>query len=103
MVEKQARLMSMLARLILHAEALGYQITGGDLYRDPRATFPYSHPDSLHAQRLAVDLNLFLHGEYLTTVDDYMPLGLYWESLGGTWGGRFDDAPHFSLANAGMK
>ena len=50
----------MIALLILHAEMLGYKLTFGDAYRDPRVT--YGHKDSLHRKRLAVDLNLFLDG-----------------------------------------
>jgi hypothetical protein len=51
---------------------------------------------SFHYMRLAIDLNLFWKGTYLTETADYEVLGEYWESLGGTWGGRFDDGNHFS-------
>lgn len=45
--------------------------------------------DSKHCKRLAIDLNLFLHGVYVTQAEPYRSLGLIWESLGGRWGGRF--------------
>lgn len=87
----------MIALLILHAEQLGYEVSFGDAYRDPRATFPYGHPKSFHKQRLAVDLNLFRNGHYLSSTVAHEPLGLYWESIGGSWGGRFEDGNHYSL------
>ena len=110
MVSKQSRFLSMVARLILHAEQLGYVLTFGDAYRDPR-TFgphgehPYSHPKSLHSKRLAIDLNVFLNGAYLVEAGPVEPLGVYWESLGGAWGGRFTppDSGHFSLEHGGMR
>lgn len=102
LVDKQARFMHMLALLILHAEQLGYQVTGGDLYRDPRC--PYGHPYSNHKKRLAVDLNLFKDGDFLTSTEDHKPLGDYWKSIGGSWGGDFDtpDGNHYSLEHEGM-
>jgi len=30
-------------------------------------------------------------------------LGLYWESIGGSWGGRFGDGNHFSLEHEGRR
>lgn len=62
--------------------------------------------NSLHTQRLAVDLNLFVNGKYMTDTKDYLPLGEYWETLGGTWGGRFKSRPdgnHFSLEHNGVR
>ena len=75
------------AKLILHAESLGFEVTLGDAYRDERCN--YGAPNSKHRQRLAIDLNLFLDGRYLTDTADHEQLGLYWESVGGIWGGRF--------------
>ncbi|MCF4091851.1 M15 family metallopeptidase, partial [Escherichia coli] len=61
--------------------------------------------NSLHTLRLAVDFNLFINGEYQADTDAYRPLGEYWESIGGTWGGRFSraDGNHFSLEHNGVK
>lgn len=60
--------------------------------------------NSLHGDRLAIDLQLFnALGEYQTGAEAYRPLGMYWQSLGGTWGGDFGDPGHFSLAFGGRK
>ncbi|EJY8354924.1 M15 family metallopeptidase, partial [Cronobacter sakazakii] len=49
---------------------------------------------------------LFINGKYATRTEDYLPLGEYWESLGGSWGGRFKTNPdgnHFSLEHNGVR
>lgn len=99
----------MVARLIDKAFELGYEVTLGDAYRDPRlhggigVKMGYGHPKSCHKMRLAIDLNLFKNGKFLTTTEDHRQLGEWWESIGGTWGGRFNDANHYSLEHEGMK
>ena len=46
---------------------------------------------SKHLDALAIDIDLFnMKGDLLTGKDDYLPLGLYWESLGGRWGGNWN-------------
>lgn len=101
LVNKQDRFAGMIARLIIYAQSLGYRVTFGDAYRDPRVT--YGHAKSTHRVRLAVDLNLFMDGKYLRDAEGHLQLGLYWEAMGGTWGGRFDDANHYSLEHEGVK
>lgn len=98
---KQQTFASMLPELFLFILSQGYRFTLGDAYRDPRC--PYGSEKSLHRLRLAIDLNLFKDGEYLVTTEDHRPIGEYWESLGGTWGGRFNDGNHYSLSFEGMK
>lgn len=99
--QKQRKFTRMVADLIMWAYDHGYELTLGDAYRDPRT--PYGHPDSLHRKRLAVDLNLFKNGVYLTRTEDHAPLGEYWESIGGSWGGRFQDGNHYSLEYSGIR
>ena len=101
LVTKQGQFAQMIARLILHADALGYVVTFGDAYRSPDVS--HGHPNSLHKMRLAVDFNLFIDGKYKTDSMAYLQLGRYWESIGGTWGGRFEDGNHFSLEHEGMR
>ncbi len=88
----------------------GWELTFGEAYRTPeQAAWDASHgtgiANSLHRQRLAIDLNLFVGGVYRTESDAYLPLGEYWESKGGSWGGRFSqpDGNHFSLSPDGGK
>lgn len=80
-------------RLIDKAFEMGYTVTLGDAYRDPRC--PYGHKKSKHHDRLAIDLNLFKDGRYLSTTEDHRELGEWWESIGGVWGGRFEDGNHY--------
>jgi hypothetical protein len=53
-------------------------------------------------------LNLFKNGVWLTTLNDYKPLGEWWEQQSTSavtccWGGRFHDADHFSLEHNGVR
>lgn len=95
--------------LIPMAWLLGYEVTFGDAYRDPRVHGAvgekrgYSSANSLHKSRLAIDLNLFANGKYLSSTSDHKRLGEYWESIGGTWGGRWNDGNHYSLEYQGRK
>jgi hypothetical protein len=99
--EKQQDFAQAVAGLIYEAVRLGYAITFGDAYRDPRVL--YVMKTSLHRIRLAIDLNVFKDGKYLTDGSMYTDLGEYWESVGGAWGGRFQDGNHFSFEHEGRK
>lgn len=106
--KKQALFVRMVSDLIRHAEKLGYELTFGEAYRPPETAELYARQakgisNSLHCERLAVDFNLFKDGVYLPRTVDHKPLGEYWEALGGTWGGRFGDGNHYSLAHNGRK
>jgi len=105
----QRKFTLMIAKLIIFAYDNGYELTFGDAYRDPRVhgelgvKVGYSGASSNHKIRLAVDLNLFKNGMFLTSSKDHEPLGLFWESIGGTWGGRFNDGNHYSMEWQGRK
>jgi hypothetical protein len=99
--QKQSRFARMVADLIIFAYDQGYEVTFGDCYRDERCK--YGLGQSLHRKRLAVDLNLFRNGHWLSSTASHQPLGEYWESLGGSWGGRFGDGNHYSLEHGGVK
>ena len=107
--QKQRKFTRMIADLIVFAYEQGYELTFGDAFRDPRVHGPvgqkksYSSANSLHKERLAIDLNLFKDGKFLAQSEDHRPLGEYWESLGGSWGGRFNDGNHYSLEHGGRK
>lgn len=83
----------MVAELIERAFDLGYEVTLGDAYRDPRC--PYGSKSSRHRSRLAIDLNLFRDGKYLKKTNHHQELGEWWEQQGGIWGGRFNDGNHY--------
>ena len=106
--EAQRKFTRMLADLIIWAYEHDYGITLGEAYRPPELAATYAKrgigiANSLHTQRLAIDLNLFKGETLLSTTEDHKPLGLFWESIGGTWGGRFNDGNHYSLAYGGRK
>jgi hypothetical protein len=58
-----------------------------------------------HGNRMAVDLNAFKNGIYLTKTEQWQELGEYWESLHPLcrWGGRFGDGNHLSIEHDGIK
>ena len=93
MYKQQVEFMRRIPLLINKAFELGFEVTGGDLYRDPRCN--YGSKSSRHRVRLAIDLNLFKNGKYLTDTADHKELGEWWESIGGIWGGRFQDGNHY--------
>ena len=101
LLEKQIKFSVMAAKLILKAEELGYGVTLGDAFRDSRC--PYGEPQSLHKKRLAIDLNLFRDGMFLPRTEDHAQLGEWWESIGGSWGGRFKDGNHYSIEHNGKR
>ncbi|NNF66923.1 MAG: M15 family metallopeptidase [Gammaproteobacteria bacterium] len=96
---KQRDFTKALNLLLTWAHAQGYEFTLGDAYRSPRVKWHYGHPDSYHKRRLAIDLHLFIDGQYQRTTEAHRPIGEMWERLGGTWGGRFINRPdgnHYS-------
>lgn len=102
-----------IGELIAYAYSKGYGLTFGDAFRDKRAFGDfgekklYAASKSVHKIRLAVDFNLFVEGKYITdgNHEAYQDLGQYWETLNddARWGGRFDDANHFSFEHWGVK
>lgn len=118
--EKQKLFMRQLPRLIDKAHALGFEVSLGDGYRDPRAFGEmgeeqftaegkrvYGHINSCHKMRLAIDLNLFKDGKYITTTEGHRPLGEWWEAQHplNCWGGGFPtpDGNHYSMTHSGFK
>lgn len=96
--------------LIEWAYVHGYEMTFGEAYRTPEqaalnAKSGKGIAKSLHTDRLAIDLNLFRDGVYLTNSEAHRPLGEFWESLDPlcTWGGRFGDGNHYSITYNGKK
>jgi hypothetical protein len=93
------------ARLIEWAYDNGFELTLGEAWRPQWVADEYAKQGkgiskSLHIERLAIDLNLFRAGEFLTSEDDYRRLGDAWKSLHkmNRAGVDFHDAPHFSMS-----
>jgi hypothetical protein len=88
LLQQQFQFSSLVALLLQKVEDFGLQVTLGAAWRegDPRC----------HGMRLAIDINLFRDGVYLTGADGYTQLGEWWENLDPLcrWGGRFEDARH---------
>lgn len=106
--QQQRKFTRMLADLVVWAYDHGYELTYGEAFRTPEqaalnAKSGKGIVNSLHTMRLAVDFNLFKDGKYLTSTEAHRPLGEVWESIGGSWGGRFGDGNHYSLAWGGRK
>lgn len=105
--DTQWEFLQCLSKLIRYAQKNGYKLTGGDLYRDPRlhgqfgAEGGYGSANSVHKLRLAVDLNLFVDGEFRADTEAHRPLGNYWKQLHplARWGGDFSkpDGNHYSF------
>lgn len=89
--QRQSKFVKMVALLIQFAYEQGYEISFGDAWAND------GHKEnSYHYKRLAIDLNLFREGRFLRSTKSHEPLGLFWESIGGSWGGRWQDGNHYS-------
>lgn len=100
---KQQRFSIRAAKLILHAEELGYAVTLGEAFRSPAEAKRRGFPDSNHVRRLAIDLQLFdSNGFYLTAPEAYNRLHDYWAQQGGA--ARIPaDLNHYSLEWRGIR
>ena len=114
LLEKQFTFASLIPLLINKAIEFGYTVTLGEAYRSPEeavrlAKLGKGIKNSLHVLKLAIDLNLFRNGIYLTSEEAHRMLGTYWESLSVgkpyvcTWGGHFGDGNHYSIEHEGKK
>ena len=101
----------MVAALILYAKTIGVALTFGEAYRTQYQQDEYVRISgskvkrSQHQDRLAVDFNIFINGEWIREPDSQdvdplvksrlIKLGEYWESLDkkNRWGGRFGIDP----------
>ena len=107
---QQREFTRLIGRLIEHAYVSGYELTFGEAYRPPEqaalnAAKGTGIKNSLHTRRLAVDLNLFKDGVYLTQSEHWRDLGEWWERQHPLcrWGGRFGDGNHLSMEYGGVK
>lgn len=109
--EKQELFSILIAEHVIWLYAQGYRVRCGDFFAHDG-----HRPGSNHYIKLAADLNLFKHGQYLTATADHADSGAKWESRHELcrWGGNWDkddypgepgenDGNHYSLYhNGGM-
>ncbi|MDX1728138.1 MAG: M15 family metallopeptidase [Pseudoalteromonas tetraodonis] len=110
--DEQWQFLQDVAKLIQFAEENGLKLTAGELYR---TEYQHKHnlkiglsnvSRSLHQDRLAIDINLFVDGQpQWNMCDEWVMLGEYWESLSflNVWGGRWQepfDPYHFQRNKA---
>jgi hypothetical protein len=86
------------AKLILYINEQGYACRFGEAWRTPEqakwnAERGIGIVNSLHCDRLAVDLLLSKDGVWLKGRESYIPFGQYWESLHplNRWGGDWNN------------
>lgn len=99
--EKQAIFAQNVALLLQFIHSKGYHATFGEAFRTAEqaklnAQKGIGTVDSLHCQRLAIDLNLINdEGIYLPDSHDYALFGSYWKSLdkANVWGGDWRPSP----------
>lgn len=99
--EKQWQFLKMVGRLIARAEASNTPIVILEYYRSLDVQKGYvargvsKTLDSKHIIGLAVDIafldDLRDDGKINYPIEKYRPLGEFWESMGGRWGGRFGE------------
>jgi hypothetical protein len=97
--QEQAEFARDVAKLIAYIHSQGYSCTFGEAWRSHEQAEIYAREgkgivQSLHCDRLALDLNLYSpDGVYLRAKKDYEPFGKYWQSLHkkNRWGGCFHD------------
>jgi len=95
-----------IAQLIIIIFKFGFTCTLGEAHRPPEMAEIYEKQgkgikDSLHCMRLALDINLFQNGKYLTKTANHKVFGDIWEILhpNNRWGGRFKrkDGNHYEM------
>lgn len=110
--QKQSRFALAVSYLIQEANSRGYQVTFGDAYRTPaqasaNAASGAGIRNSLHCERLAIDMNLFKDGRYITDGEGHNELGRWWKALSPDhrWGGDFAkrDFNHYSCSPDGKR
>lgn len=108
--ELQRLHVKLVGMLIDFVYANGFELSWGEAFRtQQQAEWDAEHgtgiAQSVHCDRLAVDLQLFMNGVYITDPAAYQFMGDYWKQLNPLcrWGGDFKtvDADHFSLTYGG--
>lgn len=91
--QDQSDFMRALGKLLVFiTDVKHWEVTTGDTYPGK-----YKHSEfGQHPKGLAIDLNLFIDGKWQRSTEAHAVIGAYWKSLGGTWGGDWNDGNHYS-------
>jgi hypothetical protein len=109
--QRQRLHVQLTAKLIEFIYAQGLEATWGETYRTPQQAAANAASgagilNSLHIERLAVDLQIFKDGVYATDVAVYKPLADYWLTLDPLCRAGYYfhsvDADHFSITYQGV-
>ncbi len=102
--ERQRLFAKLVPRLIDKIYSSGDECTLGEALRTQEMADLYAKQgkgikNSLHLKKLAIDLNLFKGGQYVSDTEAHRPYGEFWETLHPRcrWGGRFKDGNHYEL------
>lgn len=108
--QKQSVFAFLSARLMIFIHNAGYEYTYGETYRSAqeaeRLYKLYKAGKgtraaliSGHTKKLAVDLNLFKNGRYLSSTEAHKIFGDWWENqhINCEWGGRYGDGNHYEF------
>lgn len=102
--QKQSTFAFLVARLLLFMNERGYEFTLGEAYRSPEeaarlAKLKIGIRNSFHIKKLAIDINLFKNGKYLSSSESHRLFGEWWERQHPNcrWGGRWDDGNHYEF------
>lgn len=108
--QQQSLFVKLVCRLIDFAYNNGMELTFGECWRTPEqaklnADKGSGISSSLHTERLAIDLNLFVGGVFIDSSEGHRRLGEYWKSLHPRcrWGGDFrrPDGNHYAFSPDG--
>lgn len=110
--QQQSEFVRLVAKLIEYAYANGFELTFGECWRTPEqaalnAKKGSGISNSLHTERLAIDINLFVGGVFIDSSAGHKRLGDYWKTLHPRcrWGGDFrrPDGNHYSFSPDGVR
>ena len=120
MLEKQFQFSRFLGQLFMWMSEQGINWVVGDCYRNteklacPHCGREHSYQEMLvynkrsktmkskHADRLAIDITIFIDGQPQWKGEAYRAMGEHWEKIsGGKWGGRFGVPVDLQSTNVG--
>jgi hypothetical protein len=110
--QQQSEFVRLVAKLIEFAYDNGMELTFGESWRTPEQAARNAQTGagiakSLHTERLAIDVNLFVAGVFIDSSEGHRRLGEYWKTLDPRcrWGGDFrkPDGNHYSFSPDGVR